>query len=130
MDLAEKVRALREARRLSVEDLAKVSNVSKPYIWQIESGRRKNPTGDVLRKLAAALGTTVSDLAGVTEPIPKDVLAKVPKGLRDLARKRGKEIGLQTQDVEMLKQIHYRGRRPEKSEDWELIFLFLKRILG
>jgi len=130
MDLAEKVKTLREARHLSVEGLAEASGVSKPYIWQIESGRRANPTGDVLRKLAAALGTTVADLVGAPEVISKDVLAKVPKGLRDLARKRGKDIGLQEQDVEMLKQIHYRGRRPEKSEDWELIFLFLKRILG
>ncbi|NUM55793.1 MAG: helix-turn-helix transcriptional regulator [Candidatus Hydrogenedentes bacterium] len=130
MDLAEKVKSLREARRLSVEELAESSGISKPYIWQIESGRRANPTGEVLRKLAAALGTTVSDLVGVPEIISKDVLAKVPKGLRDLARKRGKEIGLQEQDVEMLKQIHFRGRRPEKSEDWELVFLFLKRILG
>lgn len=130
MDLAEKVKTLREARHLSVEGLAETSGVSKPYIWQIESGRRANPTGDVLRKLAAALGTTVADLVGAPEIISKDVLAKIPQGLRDLARRRGKEIGLQEQDVEMLKQIHYRGRRPARLEDWELVFLFLKRILG
>ena len=130
MDLAEKVKTLRDARNLSVEGLAEASGVSKPYIWQIESGRRANPTGDVLRKLAAALGTTVSDLVGAPEVISKDVLAKVPKGLRDLERKRGRSIGLQEQDIEMLKHIHYRGRRPEKSADFELIFLFLKRILG
>ena len=130
MDLAEKVKTLREARHMSVTDLAEASGVSKPYIWQIESGRRANPTGDVLRKLAPALGTTVTDLAGVPEAFSDEALAKLPKGLRDLARKRGKAIELRQEDVEMLKHIHYRGRRPEKSEDWELIFLFLKRILG
>lgn len=130
MDLSEKVKTLREARHLSVADLSEVSGVSKPYLWQIESGRRANPTGEVLRKLAPALGTTVADLAGVPEAFSDETLAELPESLRDLARKRGKAIGLRKEDVEMLKHIHYRGRRPEKPEDWELIFLLLKRILG
>ncbi|MBI5090940.1 MAG: helix-turn-helix domain-containing protein [Candidatus Hydrogenedentes bacterium] len=130
MDLAQKVKSLREAKRLSVAELAEATSVSKPYIWQIESGRRANPTGEIMRKLASALGTTVSDLAGVPEEYSEETMAKVPKALRDLARKRGKEIGLRHEDLDMLKSIHFRGRRPEKQEDWELIFLFLKRILG
>jgi hypothetical protein len=39
-------------------------------------------------------------------------------------------VGLRQEDIEMLKGIHFRGRRPKKAEDWELIFLLLKRILG
>jgi len=39
-------------------------------------------------------------------------------------------LGVRREDVEMLKQIHYRGQRPGTLEDWELIFLFIRRILG
>ena len=130
MTLAEKLKSLREEKDLSVADLAEQSDVSKPYIWQIEDGRRKNPTGEVLRKLASALGTTVPELMGAPAGIPEDALRDLPQSLREFTKKRGKACGLRQEDVEMLKHIHYRGKRPKASEDWELIFLFLKRILG
>ena len=130
MTLADKLKSLREAKKLSVADLADQSGVSKPYIWQIEDGRRKNPTGEVLRKLASALGTTVPELMGAPAGITEDTLADMPSALREFVKRRGKACGLQTEDVEMLKHIHYRGKRPKASEDYELIFLFLKRILG
>ena len=61
---------------------------------------------------------------------PQEALKKIPPSLRSLARKRGKHLDLRQEDIEMLKNIHFRGKRPNKEEDWELIFLFLKRILG
>jgi transcriptional regulator with XRE-family HTH domain len=129
MTLAEKVKRLRKAKQMSVARLAEVSKVSSPYIWQIESGRRANPTGDILKRLAAALDTSVSDLAGA--PITAGVdSGKRPKSLQSLLNKRGKELGMTDEDADMLKHIHYRGRRPETSEDWTLLFLFIKRILG
>jgi transcriptional regulator with XRE-family HTH domain len=128
MTLAEKVKHLREAKRLTVAGLAEASEVSKPYIWQIESGRRDNPTGEILKRLAAALDTTVSDLAGAPLMSPADS-GKRPRSLQSLLSKRGKELGMTDEDADMLKHIHYRGRRPETSEDWTLLFLFIKRIL-
>ena len=40
------------------EELAERSGVSSAYIWQIENGRRPNPSSEVAMKLAAALGVT------------------------------------------------------------------------
>jgi len=130
MTLAEKLKSLRESKKWSVAALAEQSGVSKPYIWQIEDGRRKNPSGDMLRKLASALGATVAELMDAPAGIPEDALKDLPQSLREFARKRGKACKLRREDVEMLKHIHYRGRRPGASDDWELIFLFLRRILG
>ena len=115
---------------MDVPELANVSSVSKAYIWQIESGRRKMPSGDVLLKLAGSLGVTVSELLGADEGIPEEDLEEVPKALRELVERKGRELRIRREDVEMLKHIHFRGRRPSKQEDWELIFLFIKRILG
>ena len=130
MTLAEKLKSLREEKKLSVAELAEQSGVSKPYIWQIEDGRRKNPTGEVLRKLASALGTTVPELMGAPAGIREDALADMPSALREFVKRRGKACDVRPEDVEMLKLIHYRGKRPKASADWELIFLFLRRILG
>jgi len=130
MALKERLKSLRIAKGISVAALAVASGVSAPYIWQIESGTKKNPTGDVLQKLAAALGVTVADLIGTSFVIPEEALKEVPASLQRLARRKAKQLDLRQEDIEMLKHIHFRGRRPGKNEDWELIFLFLKRILG
>jgi len=130
MTLAERLKQLRTDKELSVAELSAQAKLSKPYIWQIEDGRRKNPSGEKLYRLAAALGTTVADLMGAPAGIPQDALADAPDSLRAFMRRRGKTLGLRREDLEMLKPIHYRGKRPDNPEDWELIYLFLKRILG
>jgi transcriptional regulator with XRE-family HTH domain len=109
MHVSALLKELRVARGLSVAELAEAAAVSSPYIWQIESGRRQNPSGEKLQRLATALGVTIADL--------------IVKG-------RGKRLDVRREDVEMLKHVHFRGRRPDSQEDWELVFLFLKRILG
>jgi transcriptional regulator with XRE-family HTH domain len=128
--LSEKLKALRKDKGLTVAKLAEISGVSQPYIWQLESKMKLNPSSDMLQKLATALGTTVSELIGASITISEDALKEVPPSLRKLAKEKGDEIDLRQEDIEMLRNINYRGKRPNKSEDWELIFLFLKRILG
>lgn len=130
MSLKGKLKELRTAKGLSVAELAEQSGVSPPYIWQIEGGKRKNPSGEILHKLASTLGTTVGDLIGTSLDIPEASLAQIPASLRRLAKNKATELDMRQEDVDMLKNIHYRGKRPSREEDWELIFLFLKRILG
>ena len=129
MALQERLSELRKAKGLSVAELAEASGVSIPYIHQIEKGPKRNPSGEILQKLAAGLGTTVADLIGTTLVIPEDALRDVPPSLRSLARRRGKYLDLRQEDIDVLKNLHFRGKRPSKEKDWELIFLLLKRIL-
>jgi len=130
MAMAERIRDLRKGKGYTLSRLASISGVSQPYLQQIESGQRKNPSGVILQKLAAALGTTVADLMGSPQGIPDEALQDVPQSLRELVRRSGKRLGLRGEDVEMLKGVHFRGKRPGKVEDWELLFLLIKRILG
>lgn len=130
MGVSENVQRLRKAQRLSVAELAQETRVSKPYIWQIESGRRENPTGEVLQRLARGLGVTVADLLGVPQGVPEEELEEAPESLRVFYRTRGKKLGIRREDLTMLRHIHFRGRRPDTEEDWELIYLFLKRLLA
>jgi transcriptional regulator with XRE-family HTH domain len=65
--LGRRVRTLREARRLSLRQLAEGANVSESFLSQVERGVA-NPSVASLRRLADALGTSVGSLfEGATE---------------------------------------------------------------
>lgn len=62
IDGESKVRVWREYRGLSQRDLAAKAAVSSSYLSQIEGGTRDG-TFDTMKRIAAALGLTVDDLA-------------------------------------------------------------------
>lgn len=55
------MKELREARRLSVAELARQAEVSRQTIYMIEDGRQ-TPTLDTARKLARALNVPMEQL--------------------------------------------------------------------
>ena len=57
-----KVRVFREHCGLTQQTLAGACGISKPYLSQVEAGRRK-PSMEVLKKLAEALAVEMDDLA-------------------------------------------------------------------
>ena len=61
--LGDRLRAAREARRLTLEQLSASTGVSKPHLSRLESGERQ-PSVGILVELATALGTRVSALLG------------------------------------------------------------------
>ena len=64
MALGPKLKELRVKNGKSLQDLADEVGASKAHIWDLETGRAKNPTIELLSKLASALGTSISDLIG------------------------------------------------------------------
>src|SRR5205085_6452797 len=71
--VASRIRARREERRLSLDRLADLSQVSKGLLVHIENGRA-NPSIATLCKVAAALGASVADLVQGSGQQPADVL--------------------------------------------------------
>lgn len=59
--LGNKIRKLREDRKMTQEDLAYQSEVDFSYINQIENGKR-NVTVNVLERIAKALHVTLKEL--------------------------------------------------------------------
>jgi transcriptional regulator with XRE-family HTH domain len=59
--LGEFVRELRDKQDLSVRELARKIDVSAPFLSDVELGRR-HPSDEVLRSIAAHLGTSVAEL--------------------------------------------------------------------
>jgi transcriptional regulator with XRE-family HTH domain len=56
------LKALREERGWSMAELAKKADVTDAYIAQLETRKKENPSLDVLKRLARALGVPVGEL--------------------------------------------------------------------
>ena len=60
--LSRVIQTRREAAHLTQRDLAAKAKVTPGYIAQLELGTKKNPSLDVLKRLAKALGVPVGEL--------------------------------------------------------------------
>ena len=50
--LGEKIHNLRKLKKLSLDQLAELTDSSKSYIWELENKDAPNPSGDKIAKLA------------------------------------------------------------------------------
>ena len=57
------IRVFREHRGLSQERLAKAAKIARPYLAELESGRKQGSVA-VLKRIALALGLELGDIAG------------------------------------------------------------------
>jgi transcriptional regulator with XRE-family HTH domain len=63
--LASVLKQKRETLGLSQRDLARKARVTPGYVAQLEMGVRRNPTLEILKRLAKALGVPVGELIDV-----------------------------------------------------------------
>ena len=59
--LGMRIRYLRKQRMMSIEDLALEAGINRNYLCDLENGRR-NPTIQMLEKIANGLNITISEL--------------------------------------------------------------------
>lgn len=114
-ELGERIRAYRSQKGKTQAALAAEASVSPGYMSELESGAANRPSGQVLMRLADALGVTIADLLGTT-PAPPAV--DVPAGLAEFARDRD----LPEADVRMLAAIRFRGEQPRTARRWAMIY--------
>lgn len=61
MDIAERLKAIRKSKNISVYKLSQLSGVSETHIRDLERGDR-NPSFDTLSRLAKPMGLSLSEL--------------------------------------------------------------------
>ncbi|HEV8651798.1 MAG TPA: helix-turn-helix domain-containing protein [Actinomycetes bacterium] len=115
-DLGQRLRRFREDRRWTQAALAEHAGVSKPYLSELEGNAGRRPSGQILLKLADALGVTVADLLG-RQIVPSQE-PDIPPSLREFATRRG----LPESDIQMLAGIRFRGEAPRTPQRWEHIY--------
>lgn len=64
MTIGAKLRQLRAQRGESLQTVADAVGASKAHIWQIEIGRSRNPSLELIRRLADHFELSVSSLVG------------------------------------------------------------------
>lgn len=65
LGIGKRVRDLRKARKLTLQDVADSAGLAKSYVWEIENGRQINPSISTLVSLTKALGTSLDALVGL-----------------------------------------------------------------
>lgn len=74
MNVASRIKELREQFGMSMYRLAKLSGVSQAYISKVEAGER-NPTAEVLERLCSAFGITLAEFfSDESNEIPPDIM--------------------------------------------------------
>lgn len=64
MTLASKLKALRLKKNKSLQQVADAVGASKNHIWDLETGKSRNPSIELLTKLAKCFGVSVAELVG------------------------------------------------------------------
>lgn len=101
MHLGHRVRNLREMRGYGLNEFARLAEVSPGYLSQLETGKRANPSVEVLSRLAAALNVTVEYLIA-----PGDLYDPPPLlGDQDMMLRERKYAGLSESDREDIDEL-------------------------
>jgi transcriptional regulator with XRE-family HTH domain len=83
MSLALKLKELRLKKRKSLQDVADAVGASKAHIWDMETGKSRNPSIALLTKLAKCFDVSVAELIG-ENPAAKNVDPQVVAMYREL----------------------------------------------
>ena len=89
MQIGEQLFSLREKTGESLQEVADRVGVSKAHVWELEKGRSKNPSFDLVRKLAKHFGVSLDVMTGeAEEPGQKDVkITQMNRGLEALSQR-------------------------------------------
>ena len=76
--LGKRLRQFREAKGLTLQQVADAVGCTKAYVWELEMREGQRPTAERLNAIAKLLGVTVQDILGepigpVENPTPVDV---------------------------------------------------------
>jgi len=102
--LATKLRELRTKKRKSLQEVADAVGASKAHIWDLETGRAKNPSYELLVNLAKAFDVSVADLVG-ENPQGEDEEPQMVAMYREL-----KELSEEDRKVIQSMMDHFRKR--------------------
>ena len=72
--LGDKIRALRKQKKLSLDQLAELTESSKSYIWELENKDVPKPSADKIGKIAAVLEVTAEFLLTESSATPDEAV--------------------------------------------------------
>jgi transcriptional regulator with XRE-family HTH domain len=83
MSLGTRLKELRLEREVSLQVVADAVGASKPHIWELERGTTKNPSIDLLKKLAIYYGVSLDYLAELEDREEVDIAQSFARQIAD-----------------------------------------------
>lgn len=116
-ELGQRIRTFRKSAvpALTQARLAEAAGLSAGYLSELESGEATKPSGQILMKIATALGITIADLLGTAAAAP---VVEINDSLKEFAKERNLIEG----DVLMLASIRFRNEQPQTVRRWAHIY--------
>jgi transcriptional regulator with XRE-family HTH domain len=102
MALADRIKEFRVKKKKSLQEVADAVGVSKAHIWDLETARSKNPSIELLKKLANYFGVGVADLIE-ENPAVEEQGSRVLGMYRELKELSERDLDVIQQMVERLK---------------------------
>lgn len=83
-NFGEKLRKLRQEKKLSLDEMAEATNSSKSFLWELEKGT-KNPSAEKLAELAKFFGVTLDYLMDKEDGRPLDTATEIFNRVNNLS---------------------------------------------
>jgi transcriptional regulator with XRE-family HTH domain len=125
--LGQRIRFLRQGKGWSLSDLAEKSEISKPYISDLENAATGKPNIQYVYSIGLALGATLDELLEQATPSARQKRRRgedLPPGLAELQA----ELELSDNEVDTLAKVNFRGNRPKDLEGWRFLLEALKML--
>lgn len=101
MQIGERLFSLRQKSGESLQQVADAAEVSKAHVWDLEKGRSRNPSFELVRKLAAHFNVSIDVLVG-NEGEPSAGTQQVERIYRDLEELSDRDRGIIEQMVKSM----------------------------
>jgi transcriptional regulator with XRE-family HTH domain len=145
--LGARIGQLRGLQGLSLGALAEAAGgMAKSYLAKIERGEVDNPGLKTLSAIARALDVTVADLLDPAGSTPRgsagdallaedvkyeQITANLPPGLAEyLEDQKNNSRPVPPEIVKALALVQFRGKRPEKADDWRFLHDAMMRSIS
>lgn len=111
MGLGARLASLRQAKGQSLQDVADAVTVSKAHIWELEKGRTKNPSMQLVERLADHFGVSVASLVG-EDPQAADANPEIARMFRRAEKLHPEDLTLLDQMMQLLIERRRKGDSP------------------
>ncbi|MCY4130065.1 MAG: helix-turn-helix transcriptional regulator [Gammaproteobacteria bacterium] len=128
MTIGERLRQLRQANKLTLQDLSRLSTVSVPFLSEIETGKC-TPSIDTVEKIAEAYDIPLSLLFKSVGKGAKEDARREPRSFVEFRTDPEFKEELNPEWKRLLLSINLFGVRPKQKRDYISLYLLLRRIL-
>ena len=121
MPYLERLTKLKEEKKISNAEIAKLSNIPVATITRIFNGSTPNPTFETFTQIAIALGASLDEIAGLKHPEPIPVDSHIENTLNsysELLKEKDARLKEKDEIIATLKDIGQQERNQKRRLLW------------